>query len=276
MTNYKFDRSKQCVSNIMIQVDFLQKKNVDSSPYDSDLMAKDFIQHFNNQAFSVDQQVTPVYSHWAWGDLVVVCSSPKPHLAPLPLVILQLAFSFSDKLFALVVKDMEAMDPSILRGEKPSSKKQKVFISWRGYFSSTAIAVFFVLFCLVNRAQIVYLAFSPVADQTLLIVTDGFCCFSQIATGLLLANSQVIFEKAENSPLNLIGECLQHTSEIAGRHRDCCLLILSDDNDEKWDAVTGHRRPQFSTNPQGGGISIFSLPKGLEPLHWGLNVIHST
>lgn len=119
MTNYKFDRSKQCVSNIMIQVDFLQKKNVDSSPYDSDLMAKDFIQHFNNQAFSVDQQ---------------------------------LAFSFSDKLFALVVKDMEAMDPSILRGEKPSSKKQK------------------------------------------------------ITTGLLLANSQVIFEKAENSPLNLIGK----------------------------------------------------------------------
>lgn len=63
VTNYKFDRSKQCVSNIMIQVDFLQKKNVDSSPYDSDLMAKDFIQHFNNQAFSIDQQVTPVHSH---------------------------------------------------------------------------------------------------------------------------------------------------------------------------------------------------------------------
>lgn len=152
VTNYKFDRSKQCVSNIMIQVDFLQKKNVDSSPYDSDLMAKDFIQHFNNQAFSVDQQVTPVYSRWAWGwgDCVVVwrrtnTHNPKSHLAPLHLVILQLAFSFSDKLFSLVVKDMEAMDPSILRGEKPSSKKQKVFISWRGYFSSTAIAVFFVL-----------------------------------------------------------------------------------------------------------------------------------
>lgn len=59
VTNYKFDRSKQCVSNIMIQVDFLQKKSVDSSPYDSDLMAKDFVQHFNNQAFSVDQQVSP-------------------------------------------------------------------------------------------------------------------------------------------------------------------------------------------------------------------------
>lgn len=47
---------------MMIQVDFLQKKNVDSNPYDSDLMAKDFIQHFNNQAFSVGQQVTPTRS----------------------------------------------------------------------------------------------------------------------------------------------------------------------------------------------------------------------
>lgn len=49
------------------------------------------------------------------------------------------------------------------------------------------------------------------------IVIHGFCCFSQITTGLLLANSQVIFEKGENSPLNLIGECLQHTSKLAGR-----------------------------------------------------------
>ena len=38
----------------------------------------------------------------------------------------QLAFSFSDKLFALVVKNMEAMDPSILKGEGSSSKKEKV------------------------------------------------------------------------------------------------------------------------------------------------------
>ena len=39
---------------------------------------------------------------------------------------LKLAFSFSDKLFALVVKNMEAMDPSILKGEGNSGKKQKV------------------------------------------------------------------------------------------------------------------------------------------------------
>lgn len=38
----------------------------------------------------------------------------------------QLVFSFNDKLFGLLVKDMEAMDPSILKGESGTSKKQKV------------------------------------------------------------------------------------------------------------------------------------------------------
>lgn len=41
-----------------VEIDFLQKKNVDSNPYDSDNMAREFIQHFNSQAFSVGQQVT--------------------------------------------------------------------------------------------------------------------------------------------------------------------------------------------------------------------------
>ena len=57
VTNYKFDKSKQCISNMTVEVDFLQKKNADSNPYDSDNMANEFIQHFNNQAFSVNQQV---------------------------------------------------------------------------------------------------------------------------------------------------------------------------------------------------------------------------
>lgn len=57
VTNYKFDRSKQCVSTMTVEIDFLQKKNADSNSYDSDLMASEFIQHFNNQAFSVGQQV---------------------------------------------------------------------------------------------------------------------------------------------------------------------------------------------------------------------------
>ena len=38
----------------------------------------------------------------------------------------KLALSFNDKLFSLVVKNMEAMDPSILKGEGGSGKKHKV------------------------------------------------------------------------------------------------------------------------------------------------------
>lgn len=55
--NYNFDKSKQCIGTMTIEIDFLQKKSTDSSPYDSDKMAGEFIQQFNNQAFSVSQQV---------------------------------------------------------------------------------------------------------------------------------------------------------------------------------------------------------------------------
>ncbi|XP_069016223.1 vesicle-fusing ATPase-like isoform X1 [Embiotoca jacksoni] len=119
VTNYTFDKSKQCISTMMVEIDFLQKKNVDSNPYDSDKMASEFIQHFNNQAFSIGQQ---------------------------------LVLSFCEKLFGLVIKDMEAMDPSILKGEHASGKKPKIEI------------------------------------------------------GLLLGNSQVIFEKADTSSMTLIGK----------------------------------------------------------------------
>ncbi|XP_068439386.1 vesicle-fusing ATPase-like [Clinocottus analis] len=118
VTNYKFDKSKQCINAVTVEVDFLQKKNVDSNPYDSDKMAAEFLQHFNNQAFCVGQQF---------------------------------GFSFCDKLFGLVIKEMEAMDPSILKGEQSSGKKPKIQI------------------------------------------------------GLLLGNSQVIFEKSETSSMTLIG-----------------------------------------------------------------------
>ncbi|XP_032357399.1 vesicle-fusing ATPase isoform X4 [Etheostoma spectabile] len=101
------------------EIDFLQKKNVDSNPYDSDLMANKFIQYFNNQSFSVNQQ---------------------------------LVFSCCDKLFSLVIKDIEAMDPSILKGDHASGKKPKIDI------------------------------------------------------GLLLGNSQVIFEKSESSSMTLVGK----------------------------------------------------------------------
>ncbi|KAG7237413.1 hypothetical protein INR49_032384 [Caranx melampygus] len=120
VSNYNFDKSKQCIGAMTIEIDFLQKKSTDSSPYDSDKMAAEFIQQFNNQAFSVTQQ---------------------------------LVFSFCDKLFGLMVKDIEAMDASILKGEPASGKKQQ-----------------------------------------------------KIDNGLMVGNSQVIFEKAENSSLTLVGK----------------------------------------------------------------------
>ncbi|XP_056609984.1 vesicle-fusing ATPase [Triplophysa dalaica] len=119
VANYNFDKSMQCIGAMTIEIDFLQKKSTDSSPYDSDKMATEFIQHFNNQSFSVGQQ---------------------------------LVFSFCEKLFGVVIKDIEAMDPSILRGEPASGKKQKIEI------------------------------------------------------GLLVGNSQVVFEKSESSCLTLVGK----------------------------------------------------------------------
>ncbi|XP_042364017.1 vesicle-fusing ATPase-like [Plectropomus leopardus] len=119
VTNYKFDSSKQLISTMIVEIDFLQKKTADSNPYDSGHMANEFLQHFNNQAFSVGQQ---------------------------------LVFSFCDKLFGLLIKDIEAMDPSVLKGERGSGKKPKIEI------------------------------------------------------GLLLPNSQVIFEKSETSSMTLVGK----------------------------------------------------------------------
>lgn len=58
MSNYNFDKSRQCIGAMTIEIDFLQKKSTDSSPYDSDKMAAEFIQQFNNQGFSVTQQVS--------------------------------------------------------------------------------------------------------------------------------------------------------------------------------------------------------------------------
>lgn len=54
---YTFDKAKQCIGTTTIEIDFLQKKSIDSNPYDTDKMAAEFIQQFNNQAFSVGQQV---------------------------------------------------------------------------------------------------------------------------------------------------------------------------------------------------------------------------
>uniref|UniRef100_UPI00358E4708 vesicle-fusing ATPase-like n=1 Tax=Myxine glutinosa TaxID=7769 RepID=UPI00358E4708 len=117
---FQFDKTKQCIGTMTIEVDFLQKKHADSNPYDSDQMATEFLQQFVNQAFTVKQQ---------------------------------LVFNFINKLFTLTVKEIDAVDTtSILKQENVSAKLAK------------------------------------------------------INTGLSLPNTHVIFEKSENSTLNLTGK----------------------------------------------------------------------
>lgn len=123
VSNYNFDKSKQCIGAMTIEIDFLQKKSTDSSPYDSDKMAAEFIQQFNNQAFSVTQQVCTLRIR-----LPLFFALPLLFWSAscFSLLFFQLVFSFCDKLFGLMVKDIEAMDASILKGEPASGKKQKV------------------------------------------------------------------------------------------------------------------------------------------------------
>lgn len=73
VANYNFDKSMQCIGAMTIEIDFLQKKSTDSSPYDSDKMATEFIQHFNNQSFSVGQQVraTSANTNWSIFDVLL-------------------------------------------------------------------------------------------------------------------------------------------------------------------------------------------------------------
>lgn len=75
--------SSECLCTMVLEADFLQKKSVTTEPYDSDLMAKEFLLQFSGQAFTVSQQ---------------------------------LAFSFSDKkLLGLVVKSLEAVDINAIK-----------------------------------------------------------------------------------------------------------------------------------------------------------------
>lgn len=69
---YTFDKTKQCIGTMTIEIDFLQKKNIDSNPYDTDKMAAEFIQQFNSQAFSVGQQVGCALGPWG-------CTGLKQH-----------------------------------------------------------------------------------------------------------------------------------------------------------------------------------------------------
>ncbi|CAL8089603.1 unnamed protein product [Orchesella dallaii] len=89
---FDFDRTTQCCSSILLEVDFLQKKQSTNEPYDTDLMAKEFVSQFAGQAFQGG---------------------------------MPLAFSFHDKkLLSLVVKEMDIADMTPLKvGGEPKISK---------------------------------------------------------------------------------------------------------------------------------------------------------
>lgn len=89
---FEFDRSTACLSSILLEVDFLQKKQTTKEPYDTDQMAMEFVSQFAGQAFHKD---------------------------------MPLAFNFMDKsLLSLGVKELEVADMNPLKvgGEVRISK----------------------------------------------------------------------------------------------------------------------------------------------------------
>ena len=55
----RFDfNSNQYVSKITLLVDFMQKTGMTSEPFDTDMMAKEFLMMFPRQAFTVNQMVS--------------------------------------------------------------------------------------------------------------------------------------------------------------------------------------------------------------------------
>ncbi|XP_078049968.1 vesicle-fusing ATPase 1 [Augochlora pura] len=87
--------STECLCNIVLEADFLQKKSTTLEPYNTDEMARDFLLQFSGQAFTVGQQ---------------------------------LVFQFKDKkMLGLVVKSLEAADLSaISSGQNTAPKKTQM------------------------------------------------------------------------------------------------------------------------------------------------------
>ena len=56
MTPYQFSPDKHYLSSIVLEVDFFNKKNTTTDPFDSDAMAKEFSMQFCKQAFTVGMQ----------------------------------------------------------------------------------------------------------------------------------------------------------------------------------------------------------------------------
>lgn len=92
---YRFDSNSDVICTVVLETDFLQKKTVSQEPYDSDLMAKEFLLQFAGMALTVGQT---------------------------------LVFSFQDKkLLGLAVKTLEAVESSALKENKEMALKSVRF-----------------------------------------------------------------------------------------------------------------------------------------------------
>lgn len=93
---FYFDPNQHTLVNIVLEADFLQKKNTTLDPYDSDAMAREFLAQFHHMSFTVGQQ---------------------------------LVFSFQEKkLLALSVKELEAADVNAIRAGGKDIKSRKINI----------------------------------------------------------------------------------------------------------------------------------------------------
>lgn len=97
MKPFYFEARKnvECVCNVTLEVDYLQKKITASDTYDSDLMAKEFNMQFSGLALTVGQPL--------------VFSMPEK------------------KLLGLVVKSMEAVDINQYKNQEKSDQKPTLF-----------------------------------------------------------------------------------------------------------------------------------------------------
>ncbi|XP_074640083.1 vesicle-fusing ATPase-like isoform X2 [Tubulanus polymorphus] len=92
---FEFNASTQSISNLVLEIDFLQKKSTTTEPYDSDKMAAELLMQFPGQAFTVGQQ---------------------------------LVFQFMNmKLLSLIVKEIEVLN--IKRGESGKPRKTQLGVS---------------------------------------------------------------------------------------------------------------------------------------------------
>ncbi|KAM7346865.1 comatose [Cochliomyia hominivorax] len=92
---YRFDGSSDIITLVSFETDFLQKKTTSQEPYDSDLMAKEFLMQFAGMALTVGQT---------------------------------LVFSFQDKkLLGLAVKTLEAVDPKAISEGKEAATRNVRF-----------------------------------------------------------------------------------------------------------------------------------------------------